>query len=243
MQLTTNFKLKKIELTDSPPDITVINSNWDTIDTNLKDALDKSKNWDTFRKSGGDFLGGITTESLFRKTAQTAIPDSTALEIGIKSSNASEVINMWLGKLEGSYALCPSTVMNGALSLGIPGSLRFKDLWLTGSSAAENGYTKLPNGMILQWGRFNGTGDVVFPMTFPNTCLHVFTDGFLSPTSDPCYKTLSCCSWFARAGFTGVSFGYQSLGPGSTPAANMSYRSTTGVANFGGVSRYLAIGY
>lgn len=33
---TTNYKLKKIELTDSPPDITVINPNWDTIDKELK---------------------------------------------------------------------------------------------------------------------------------------------------------------------------------------------------------------
>ena len=36
MQQTTNYNLNKIELTDSPPDITVLNPNWDTIDTKLK---------------------------------------------------------------------------------------------------------------------------------------------------------------------------------------------------------------
>ena len=36
MQLTTNYSLRKIELTDAPPDITVLNPNFDTIDTELK---------------------------------------------------------------------------------------------------------------------------------------------------------------------------------------------------------------
>lgn len=40
MQQTTNYALKKIELTDSPPDIMVINPNWDTIDKELKDNVD-----------------------------------------------------------------------------------------------------------------------------------------------------------------------------------------------------------
>lgn len=33
---TTNFNLHKIDLTDAPPDITVLNQNWDTIDSKLK---------------------------------------------------------------------------------------------------------------------------------------------------------------------------------------------------------------
>jgi len=37
---TTNYNLKKIELTDSPPDITVLNNNWDTIDEELKSQAD-----------------------------------------------------------------------------------------------------------------------------------------------------------------------------------------------------------
>jgi len=34
---TTNYQLNKIELTDSPPDITVLNPNWDTIDQKMKE--------------------------------------------------------------------------------------------------------------------------------------------------------------------------------------------------------------
>lgn len=40
MQQTPNYALKKIDLTDSPPDITVINPNWDKIDQTLKALQD-----------------------------------------------------------------------------------------------------------------------------------------------------------------------------------------------------------
>lgn len=33
---TTNYNLHKIDLSDAPPDITVLNQNWDVIDTELK---------------------------------------------------------------------------------------------------------------------------------------------------------------------------------------------------------------
>lgn len=41
---TTNYNLTKIELTDAPPDITVINDNWDTIDAELKTLSSKTTN-------------------------------------------------------------------------------------------------------------------------------------------------------------------------------------------------------
>ena len=41
-----------------------------------------------------------------------------------------------------------------------------------------NGYQRLPNGLIIQWGRINGTlgamsGRITFPIAFPNTCFSV----------------------------------------------------------------------
>lgn len=55
MQQTTNYKLNKIELSDSPADITVLNGNWDTIDTNLKKLSDEK-----FDKKGGTVSGTVT---------------------------------------------------------------------------------------------------------------------------------------------------------------------------------------
>ena len=52
---TTNYKLNKIELADSPADITVLNGNWDTIDTNLKKLSDEK-----FDKKGGTVSGTVT---------------------------------------------------------------------------------------------------------------------------------------------------------------------------------------
>lgn len=39
---TTNYNLHKIDLNDSPPDITVLNQNFDTIDEKLKEAMESS---------------------------------------------------------------------------------------------------------------------------------------------------------------------------------------------------------
>ena len=41
-QYTTNYNLHKIELTDAPPDITVLNDNWDTVDAKLKELSESS---------------------------------------------------------------------------------------------------------------------------------------------------------------------------------------------------------
>lgn len=41
------------------------------------------------------------------------------------------------------------------------------------SSLATNGYQKLPSGLIIQWGtQSTATNTVVFPISFPNICVH-----------------------------------------------------------------------
>lgn len=79
-----------------------------------------------------------------------------------------------------SYAASGDLVVNGALKVG-SGGVKFTDgstqttaTWPT--TLATNGYTKLPNGMILQWGEFvMGTGWYVVPFVipFPNACLNI----------------------------------------------------------------------
>lgn len=52
---TTNFNLHKIDLTDAPPDITVLNGNFDIIDTQLKLAKESvSKHASTHAPGGSD---------------------------------------------------------------------------------------------------------------------------------------------------------------------------------------------
>ena len=54
---------------------------------------------------------------------------------------------------------------------------------------AQNGYTKVPNGLILQWGYIypcyaNSWGYVTFPVAFPNACLNAIANGTGSFSGD-----------------------------------------------------------
>lgn len=72
MQETTNYQLKKIELPDSPPDITVLNPNWDTIDTNLKKLSDEKAPKESPTFTGTVLVPDITAGDDSQKSANTA---------------------------------------------------------------------------------------------------------------------------------------------------------------------------
>lgn len=83
MKTTTNLGLKKIELTDSPPDITVQDTNWDSIDKHLNTAV-------KFSKAGGTgtaiTLSEVTLEDGYQKTfIVTANNSSAATKINGKN--------------------------------------------------------------------------------------------------------------------------------------------------------------
>ena len=62
------------------------------------------------------------------------------------------------------------------LSLGRPNA-RWKDLYVGESSLSANGFTALPNGMLMQWGTItvapNTATAVTFPKAFTNKCVNV----------------------------------------------------------------------
>ena len=56
------------------------------------------------------------------------------------------------------------------------------NLWIGSFSREQTGYTKLPNGLIMQWGTWVKTATetnssvtytITFPTSFPNTCLQI----------------------------------------------------------------------
>lgn len=82
---TTNYNLTKIALTDAPPDITVLNANWDTIDAKLKNIETTAANVKNAQSndaylittvyvspSGLDTNDGLS-EALPMKTIQAAV--------------------------------------------------------------------------------------------------------------------------------------------------------------------------
>lgn len=113
----------------------------------------------------------------------------------------------------GSQQVAAGTQTNHAVNLGQFASL-----------AAANGYTKLPNGIIFQWGTTStsGAGSVAvpFPIAFPNACygvvpssVSVLTGGTLDVPSSitttgfnvdgyqlngsPTIRSAHACNWFA----------------------------------------------
>lgn len=55
---TTNLNLHKIDLTDAPPDITVINGNWDIIDAELSSKPNMSDVESYVNTQIGNAIGG-----------------------------------------------------------------------------------------------------------------------------------------------------------------------------------------
>ena len=96
---TPNYNLNKIDLTDAPPDITVLNSNFDTIDTQLKTAQQAAAAVET---------------SLTSHTGDTNNPHSvTAEQVGARP-------NTWLPTAAEVGAVPTSRTVNGkALSADI----------------------------------------------------------------------------------------------------------------------------
>ena len=57
---------------------------------------------------------------------------------------------------------------------------KLKELYTAGASKTQNGYQKLPSGVIVQWGTIDYASnpgelavDVAFPLVFPTSCLNV----------------------------------------------------------------------
>lgn len=124
-------------------------------------------------------------------------------------------------------------------SLDVAGELYLNGINL---STQSSGFSVLPNGVILQWGTFAGSGRTTFPIAFPNSCLQLIVDGQTFTTSSPVYKTLSSATNYSQTGFDKVSFGLMDIGALGTGVEDLAYRSISGIKNFAGSSTYLAIG-
>lgn len=117
----------------------------------------------------------------------------------------------------------------GWVIIGGSGQLTTSPLFT--ASKTSNGYTKLPNGLILQWwgDSFDATGVRIttFPIAFPNAVLHV--------SGHPMMATGSTTP--GDANIIGWDQGNTSL----TQARMVSFNYTGGVQ--GGGERFFAIGY
>lgn len=162
MLTTTNFKLKKIELIDSPPDITVINPNWDTIDANLKQALDRANDWNNFKTGGGTLFGSLSLNS------ESVNTDA------IKTTKSNLVLrNATVGATLEASEFRPIT--GASLDLGSV-AVPWKDLHLSGYGSIKDKLANMDKsigdalGKANDWNSFKTSGGTLFgSLSFVNT--------------------------------------------------------------------------
>ena len=140
MLTTTNYGLKKIELKDSPPDITVINPNWDFIDQMMKTLHDSTNTWDNFKASGG------TIGSLQINSESTNVSED-------KFITSKDILSLGSDKmgvcLDGqSNSLRPFGSQSGLKTLGVPGA-EWKDMHMTDIGSVK---TELSRKGYYEWG-------------------------------------------------------------------------------------------
>lgn len=173
MLKTTNYQMNKPELTDSPPDITVLNGNFDIIDEKLFAII---KAWEDFKATGGEVGGPIILPygKIFNSGSAFLIEanDDSSVMLRTTRSSDNRKGDLVINNTDAEYNVRPSSAnVSGQMELG-SNAFPFKDIYLSGFSKSSNGYTKLPNGFILQWGRMTVSGsagvNVTHPIKFPN---------------------------------------------------------------------------
>lgn len=160
MLITKNYKFKKPELTDSPPDITVMNPNWDDIDDKLFKVIQA---WEDFKANGGE-VGTNKSE------ANIILPGYLKCR-GVMSSEGDASFGIF-GNLTPWAATNEQTI-------GVPG-YPFKNAFI-GSSGGDNnnGHTKLTNGYLMQWGQItvpaNSEATITYPLYYSSPTYPVIT--------------------------------------------------------------------
>ena len=152
------------------------------LDTKLAEAQSIIDTWETFKNTGGEINGDIAIE---KHLANLRIGDSFNIKTHDQNTelssdwNKSIVLRVRSNATDSASHVRLNNVNfagNGNMSLGEE-STPWTNIYLKGVSKSQNGYTKLPNGMIMQWGenvsimRGDESKTISFPITFPNHCL------------------------------------------------------------------------
>lgn len=148
------------------------------LDTKLAEAQSIIDTWTQFKANGGEIGGNIVRvnhEKQYDWTfGHSGFTDKSAM-ISLKDRVTQATIGLNFN-LKPGVSSSISPISNGEMDFGLP-NYTFKDIYLNGVSKNTNGYTKLPNGIIMQWGenvsimQGQESKTISFPITFPNHCL------------------------------------------------------------------------
>ena len=111
---------------------------------------------DAKTSAASELVAGIVTEARIKEISKALDPiQATELVAGIiKIATTAQVT----AGTDNTTAVSPA---------------KLKEIFVNGSTKTQNGYQKLPGGVIMQWGMVADNGNVVnvtFPVAFPTSC-------------------------------------------------------------------------
>lgn len=193
---TADGKLGKSEtaadsakLGGSPASDYALKTQINTLETNLANKLGKNE-----QAADSAKLGGVAADKFAQKTD---IPSAaTETKAGIVK------IKKQIGNTPTDDVVPTEKAVADALAKGFS------------NSKLQNGYTKLPNGIIMQWGIAKDVPQdqrkpITFPIAFPNSCLNASA----TYISTPEYKEVGSAAYVANIKKTGFEVEHQVINP------------------------------
>lgn len=163
-------------------------------------------------------------------TAKENRPKSIALKLCIKTQNTFDDVQFWVkafGSIDNQGLMDASQIaitLQGKADLGHTHQYTEITDFSVGVAAAfsqnlaENGWQKLPNGLILQWGNFktgaignNAVGEVSFPISFPAACFNVVNGSVIAQFKHTANYTGLSDEGFSVFEFDQTKFRWQSF--------------------------------
>lgn len=177
MKITNNLGLKKIELTDSPPDITVQDSNWDLIDEILKEHEDSigQVNSKLASTAKAERAGGTATAITL---TNVALIDGSIKNFIVKVDN-----NAVATTINGKHLYKPNTITAPKLKANTAVSVWYDltgDCFFIRASASGDG-TALKGDVLAPKTIINEDGDEVTG-TIPSKLAATYTPGTTDQT-------------------------------------------------------------
>lgn len=166
------------------------------INAQLAEIEPKVEAWNDFKNNGGTIGGSVEVDAIKNKTTVSTGGKTKTLYSGnlnnIDPSFGLEVVDDKTGYDTKVEVVQPGNPTSGGqgyfgsshdLSTNLGSDTkRWKDVWVGDFLKAHSGYTKLPNGFILQWGTYYSTtipingvggGTISYPIQFPNACINL----------------------------------------------------------------------
>lgn len=166
MLLTPNYNLKKPEGTDVV-NIDDLNGNADIIDGKLKELNDNKAPKNVATTSANGLMSSTDKKKLDGvETGANKYTHPTSHPAAMITEDAS---HRFLTDAERKLIQAWETFKASGGTIG--GDITLRDIFLSGKIIDVNGYTKLPNKIIIQWGAIQVTGgvngvEVILPISF-----------------------------------------------------------------------------